>query len=109
MKVQRIITDEPIGICVGFTLTDEELEEIGAYAEFWWLEEDDKKVDSEPVFVFDPYGEYKAPPDGSDCLGVISIVPVIPHEEWEDAGYVPFGMDLEVWRSEEVFKEDFEL
>lgn len=105
MKIQRIIMDEPIGICVGFTLTDAELEELGADADFWWLQSDNGKKDSVPVFVHDISGNEMEPPDDS-CGGVIEIreEPEEPDEDWQ-----PLGMDLEVWRDKETMLEDLEL
>jgi hypothetical protein len=90
-KVQRIITDEPIGVAVGFRLTPEELEELGVEADEWDLVSDDGGLESEPVLLG----------DGNE----ISIRP-FPSQQELDQGITPLGQDLAVWRSKEELIED---
>lgn len=89
-KVQRIITDEPQGIAVGFHLSDDELGQLGATVDEWDLVSDDGGLDSIPVLI-----------DNDK----ISIRPY-PSQEEISNGIRPLGPDMHVWRSkQEVFDD----
>ena len=87
-KVQRLVFDEPHGICVGFSLSREELKAICAEADEWDLVSDDKHEDSMAVIC------------DADTGNEIRIRPRPTLEELDAVdGVFPFGMDAMIWRS----------
>ena len=89
--MQRIITDEPVGVLVGFRMSDEELEALGAEADEWGLVFDDGGKDSIPVLL-------------DWTKNDVAIRPR-PVQEELDAGLSPLGMDLVVFRSRDELVE----
>ena len=88
MRIQRLVTDEPQGVLVGFTLTDAEAEELGGFVDDWEIASDDGGEDSVPVWTAD---------DRLDDR--LEIRPEPNRFEIATTGIVPMGPDLEVWRS----------
>lgn len=92
VPIQLVIGDEPVGVTVGFRLSPEELESIGATAdEQWILVSDDGQDDSIPVLT----GK------GNE----IAIRPY-PTQEELDSGLIPLGQDLVVWRSKQEMYDE---
>jgi hypothetical protein len=89
-KIYRVITDEPVGICVGFAPSKEALEKVNAEVDEWPLASDDGS-NGTPFLTG----------SGNDVaiLDVEIDDPNVPEE------YSPLGMDLAVWRSEEEMLE----
>lgn len=89
MRIQRLVTDEPQGVLVGFRLTDAEAEALGGFVDEWDVEADDGGADSVPVWTAD---------------GRLEIRPEPTPDEMAE-GVVPLGPDLEVWRSRGALDE----
>jgi hypothetical protein len=98
MRAQRIITDEPEGVCVGFELSKEELDEFGLSADLWQIQSDNGGENDVPEI-------HDVGCSGIDpsCVGVISLRE--EPEDWQAASFIPLGPDMEVWRSREQFDE----
>ena len=94
-----VVTDEPQGVAVGFRPSDEALDRVnGVLDSQWVLVADDGSDDADPVLV-GPGNEVELRSGGAHALT----------QEELDAGIVPLGMDLLVWRDEESMLEDLTL
>ncbi len=92
MKAYRVVTDEPIGVAVGFKPSDELLAEIGAEIDELDVVKDDGS-NGIPWHV----GE-----------GTEIEIRDVELEDGMKQGLMPLGMELEIWRSEEEMQASFE-
>jgi hypothetical protein len=97
--IYRLVSDEPIGFCIGFKPSDEFLEENGFDADEWTLTSDSGGSDifgSEdgPTVVF----------DGNEGNSV-KIIDHYPSQQEIEAGQHPVGPEMSIWRSEDELQE----
>lgn len=101
MQFFRVITDEPLGVAIGFEPSPALLDRFGAELdEGWKLVSDDGTTELDPgecaVWLSEP------------TKGEVTIARL----DWEAAcerGWTPLGPDLTIWRDEAALERDLDL
>ncbi len=94
-KIFRIMADEPLGFCVGWAPSPALLDELDADVDEWELVEDDG---SDGFVLFARGGT------GNEVI----LREAEPTQEELDAGMVPVGPDMLVWRDEASLRKTLE-
>lgn len=95
-EFHMVITDAPVGVAVGFVPSQEALDTIGGGIDSQWeLVDDDGSDDADPILVG---------PKNEVILRSESQQPLTDDER--EAGILPLGMDMLVWRDEASMLED---
>lgn len=92
-KIYRVITDSPMGVAVGFKPSDESLGKMNAEVDSEWdLVSDDGSDDGHVLFTGDKHGS-------------VMIREQYPTQEELNAGIIPLGPDLHIFRSQQEFDD----